>query len=167
MHHGDRAALATLRKLDRAEQGRGVLELRNVRQETSDLDLRIDADLQSPEELDHKALADQGRCIGLLGLHGTYVFDPLRMRCKLRAWPEFQMQPTRLYRARMPNVIECECNELLIGRDVEQGSFARTLPHGRQCFRVLAFAIKPRPFDRQRQQVASGLAVTGARLDHH
>jgi hypothetical protein len=47
-------------------------------------------------------------------------------------------------------VIEHQCNELLIGRDVEQGSFARTLPHGRQRLRVLAFAIKTRPFDRQR-----------------
>ena len=70
---GDRAALTTLRKLDRPEQGRGVPELRNVGKEASNLDLGIDPDLQSPEELHHKALADQGRGIGLLGLDGAHA----------------------------------------------------------------------------------------------
>ena len=75
MHHGTRATGFALVQFDRSQQSGRVLELRDVGEETTDLDFRMDAGCDAAEDFDNVVVVDDDAGVGLLAIDGKDFLD--------------------------------------------------------------------------------------------
>ncbi len=156
------ALVVTFDQFDAAEQRRRVGEARDFGQEAADLDLGIDAGLELAIELHHIVVVHQRRAVGLLGFDGADVIGlPDRLVGKPAGRPEFKPQVVFLDGQGFAEVAQQQRDEDLVGGDVEQGAFARSLAYRGEGAGVVALAVEPHPFDLHRQHVARGDAALG------
>ena len=133
MHHRDRAAPLALDQLDRAEQRRACWRSRRPRSGTSDLDLRIDADLEPAVELDDVVVVDQRGGVGLLGIDRA---DPLglpdRRSEKRLVGRNSSRRPCSSPRPSATGADSASRNAMKTGRRRHRAAFLRARPGARR-----------------------------------
>src|SRR5262249_338854 len=131
MHDGDGTASSVFLQLNSSKQGRSVRERDCLREKMADLDFRVEARLEAAKELADVAWSDKDRRIGLLGIHGTHVFDRDRnVFRKARCRCELDSALAVFGGSRGAQVFEEKSDKARIGRGVEQSAFARPPAHG-------------------------------------
>ena len=147
-------SLIALDQLGAAEQRRRIGKTRDFGQKAADLDLGIDAGFELAMELDHILVVDQCRAVGLFSFDDANVLRlldwPVR---KLGCWAEFQTHAIFFDGQAVAEIAQQQRGKDRVGRNVEQRSFPRTLTHGCERVRIIAFAIETHPLDPHRQYV--------------
>ena len=139
----------------------GVLaKSRDFGQEAAHFDLRVDAGFELAIDFHDIFVVDQRRAVGLFGFNGANMlrrFDGLVGEAVGR--PEFEAQAIFLDGQGLPQIAQQKRDEDLVGRDIQQRSFPRALPHRGESARVVALAIETHPLDLHRQHIARGRAA--------
>src|SRR5207237_6628112 len=142
MEDGDRAARFSLDKLYGPQEARNIGKRNNLGQEPAHLDLRVLARLEAAKNLHDEIVADERTRVGLFGADGAHVRDCRHSALrKLAHRPELEPQHFADV-LRSADLLNDESNELGIGGDSEQCSFAWAMAHGGKCIRVAMLAVE-------------------------
>ena len=129
VHRCERGAGVTLDQLNGAEQGRRILEMRDIGQETPDLELRMNARRYFAQNLDDVLVVDDYATVRLLAVDRRDGLDFWRRAAERRRRTEFDLLCVTADRFPASDLRQQNRDEIQFGCRVDQGAFAGSATH--------------------------------------